>query len=268
MMRLAVRFQALAAALALAGCAGMPADTGGAPASVMRPLSDVAPASPRDARARIHVELGMAYVEVGRYDVALDEARVALDDSPDYPPAHHLLGLAYMLIGESAVAGENFERALRGAPGDPEFNNSYGWFLCSQGKVQEGLARLALAMRNPYYRYPSRPLTNAGLCHLRQKDDAAAEAQLLRAVQVDPQNNQALLLLAEIAYRNGRYAQARTQLVRLHQQADPTPASAWLGLRAERRLGNREAEASYAAQLRSRFEGSPEYLSLMQGKFE
>lgn len=268
MKRLAVRFQGVLVALALAGCAGLPADTGGTPASVTRPMSDVAPTSPQDARARIHVELGMAYVEVGRYDVALDEARVALNDSPGYPPAHHLLGLAFMLIGENAAAGENFERALRGAPGDPEFNNSYGWFLCSQGRIQEGLAKLALAMRNPYYRYPTRPLTNAGLCHLRQKDDAAAEAQLLRAVQVDPQNTQAILLLAEIAYRGGRYEQVRAQLVRLHQQSDPTPASVWLGLRAERRLGNREAEASYAAQLRSRFGDSPEYLLLMQGKFE
>ncbi len=256
---------ALAAALA-GGCATAPG--GGGTAGVSRPLSDLSPAGPDEARARVHVDLGMAYFEVGRYDVALDEARIALNDSPGYAPALHLLGLAYLLIGETAAAGENLEQALRIAPGDPEFNNSYGWFLCTQGRVQEGLERLAQAARNPYYRYPTRPHTNAGLCHLREKDEASAEAQFLRAAQADPANRLALFQLADIAYRGGRYEQARAHLVRLHQQLGPSAASAWLGLRAERRLGNRDAEASYAAQLRSRFAGSEEYQLMMQGKYE
>ena len=48
----------------------------------------------------------------------------------------------------------------------------------------------------------------------------------------------------------------------------PSAASAWLGLRTERRLGNADAEASYAAQLRSRFAESEEFKSMNQGKFE
>lgn len=256
---------ALAAALA-GGCAATP--DGGAAAPVARPMSDRSPTGAAESRARVHVDLGMAYFEVGRYDVALDEARIALNDSPGYAPAHHLLGLAYMLIGETAAAGEHLEQALRQAPGDPEFSNSYGWFLCTQGREQEGLERLAQAARNPYYRYPTRPYTNAGLCHLRQRDDVAAEAQFLRAVQADPANRLALHQLADIAYRGGRYEQARGHLVRLHQQLGPSAASAWLGLRTERRLGNHDAEASYAAQLRSRFAGSDEYQLMMQGKYE
>lgn len=257
----------LASALVLGGCAGVP----GVPAAVSatsRPMSDTNAATPADARARVHVELGTAYFEVGRYDVALDEAKVALNDSPDYAPAFHLLGLAYMYIEEHDAARENFERALREVPGDPDFNNSYGWFLCARGQEREGLERLALAARNPYYRHQTRPLTNAGLCHLRLHDDAAAELQLLRAVQADPENAQALYLLADIAYRGGRYEQARSHLVRLHQAHGPSAASAWLGLRTERRLGNADAEASYASQLRSRFAESEELNLMNQGKFE
>jgi type IV pilus assembly protein PilF len=267
MTRVRVALTAIALAAALAGgCAAVP--EGGAGAAVARPLSDLSPANAAESRARIHVDLGMAYFEVGRYDVALDEARVALGDSPGYAPAFHLLGLAYMLVGETAAAQQNFEQALRAAPGDPEFNNSYGWFLCTQGREQEGLARLAQAARNPYYRHPTRPHTNAGLCHLRLGDDASAEAQFLRAAQADPANRVALHQLAEIAYRGGRYEQARAHLVRLHQQLGPSAASAWLGLRTERRLGNHDSEASYAAQLRSRFAGSDEYQLMMQGKYE
>lgn len=267
-MKLILTLVTVAAAAMVAGCATHPATTSGAATTVSRPMSDITPATPADSRARVHVDLGMAYFEVGRYDVALDEAKIALGDSPNYAPAYHLLGLAYMLIEENAAARDNFERALREAPGDPDFNNSYGWFLCTQGQEQQGLDRLALAARNPYYRHSARPLTNAGLCYLRLKDDAAAEVQFLRAVQADPSNGQALYQLADIAYRSGRYDQARSHLIRLHQQLNPSAASVWLGLRAERRLGNHDAEASYASQLESRFVESEEFKLFNQGKFE
>lgn len=267
-MKLKPTIVALSLAAALAGCGTLPAPSAGTGTTVSRPMSDITPATPAEARARVHVDLGMAYFEVGRYDVALDEARIALNDSPNYAPAYHLLGLAYMLIEENAAARENFERALREAPGDPDFNNSYGWFLCTQGELQQGLDRLALAARNPYYRHPGRPLTNAGLCYLRLKDDAAAEVQFMRAVQADPANGQALYQLADIAYRNGRYDQARAHLVRLHQQLNPSAASVWLGLRTERRLGNQDAAASYASQLQSRFADSEEFKLFNEGKFE
>ena len=42
----------------------------------------------------------------------------------------------------------------------------------------------------------------------------------------------------------------------------------WLGLRAERRLGNHDAEASYASQLQSRFVESEEFKLFNEGKFE
>ncbi len=264
----AARISLLLAALFVSACATLPGAGDAGSAAISRPLSDVSPSTPAESRARVHVDLGMAYFEIGRYDVALDEARIALNDSPDYAPAYHLLGLAYMLIEQHAPARQSFEQALRHAPGDPEFNNSYGWFLCTQGEELRGLERLALSARNPYYRHATRPYTNAGLCHLRLKDDAAAEGQFLAAVQADPSNRQALYQLADIAYRGGRYEQTRSHLIRLHQQSEPSAASVWLGLRTERRLGNHDAEASYAAQLGSRFGSAEEYKMMMQGKYE
>ena len=264
----AARISLLLAALIVSACATLPGAGDAGSVAISRPLSDVSPSTPAESRARVHVDLGMAYFEIGRYDVALDEARIALNDSPDYAPAYHLLGLAYMLIEQHAPARQSFEQALRHAPGDPEFNNSYGWFLCTQGEELRGLERLALSARNPYYRHATRPYTNAGLCHLRLKDDAAAEGQFLAAVQADPSNRQALYQLADIAYRGGRYEQTRSHLIRLHQQSEPSAASVWLGLRTERRLGNHDAEASYAAQLGSRFGSAEEYKMMMQGKYE
>lgn len=249
----------------LAACAA-PSVPGQAAAE--RPVSDQAPATAAAASARVHVDLGTAYLQIGRYPVALDEARTATALDPTYSPAYHLMGLVYMYVEDMGAARENFRRALELAPSDPDLNNSYGWFLCVTGQEKEGLERLMLAARNPYYRTPARAYTNTGLCHLRQGNDAAAETEFRRAVQLDPANAPALFQLASIAYRRGAFEVARNFLVQLHQQSEPTAQSVWLGVRTERRLGNREAESSYVAQLRGRFADSAEHRAMNQGNFE
>lgn len=258
------------AALLLAGCAGMGGAGGsgaGTPAAD-RPLLDLPPANESERGAKVHVELGTAYFEVGRYDVALDEARVALMHRAGYAPAYHLMGLVYMFIDDIPAARENFLQALAAAPNDPDFNNSYGWFQCLNGDAEDGLRRLEIASRNPYYRFPSRPQTNAGLCHMRQGEFDLAETRFRRALALDPENLAAQFGLADVSYRRGDYPTAQRILVALHRQTEPTAESVWLGLRVERKLGNRSAEASYAAQLEGRFEDSPQYLLMMKGEYE
>lgn len=260
------RFAVLAAllsALSIMGCGGAPVDPGAA-----RPVSGITPTKPATANAKVHVDLGLAYLQIGRYAVALDEASAALASDPGYSPAYHLRGLVYMYIEDNAAARRNFERALQMAPNEPEFNNSYGWFQCMTGEAEEGLRRLAMAARNPYYRTPARAYTNAGLCHLRQGDDAAAEPEFRRALQLDAGNALPLYHLAAIAYRRGDYATARDYLVQFHQLNEPTAQSVWLGARTERKLGNRAAESSYVAQLRGRFADSAEFRALSQGNYE
>jgi type IV pilus assembly protein PilF len=266
-MKLRVVVWLAVCALLLAGCAGSPRSVDNL-AAADRPVLEMPPANEAEQAALVHVELGTAYFEVARYDVALDEARIALAYAPNYAPAFHLMGLVYMFLDDDVAARENFLRALRIAPNDPDFNNSYGWFLCMNDQQEEGLRRLALAARNPYYRSPARPHTNAGLCHLEMDQYDQAGQQFRRALALQPGNPVAMLGMAEVSYRKGDLAGAREQLIALHRQAEPTAESVWLGLRVERKLGNRTAELSYAAQLRGRFEDSPEYRALMQGNYE
>lgn len=254
----------------LTGCAaggGGGGFGGGAPVAD-RPLLDLPPSSESERGALVHVELGTAYFEIGRYDVALDEARIALAHMPSYAPAFHLMGLVYMFIEDDAAARENFRRALSAAPNDPDFNNSYGWFQCLSGEEQDGLRRLDIAARNPYYRFPSRPQTNAGLCHLRLQEYELAEVRFRRALALQSDNIAAQYGLAEVAYYKGDYPTAQRLLVGLHQQTEPSAESVWLGARVERKLGNRAAEASYAAQLAGRFKDSPQYLLMRKGEYE
>ncbi|MDR2209414.1 MAG: type IV pilus biogenesis/stability protein PilW [Azoarcus sp.] len=233
-----------------------------------RPLSDAQPANEVEARARIHTELGHEYFSFGRMDVAMDSARTALKINSGYPPAYHLMGLIHMELRQNSQADDAFRRALSAAPGDPEFNNSYGWFLCTQKRFNEAMSRFATSASNPYYLHKTRPFTNAGLCLLENNELERAEVQFSKALETDPSNSEALYRLAEVGYRRGNYRSAHDLLIQYHRRFDPSARSAWLGVRAARRVGERHSEASYVEQLRSRFPGSSENVLMMQGRYE
>ena len=252
-------------AMLLAGCT---ATGGGSGQGAQQAVSAQPPENDQQQRAKVHTELGSLYMLDGRAAIALEEARIALAVDPNYAPAYNLLGLTHMMLNETRLAEDNFQKALRLAPGDPEISNNFGWFLCQNGREQQSLGYFMAAAKNPLYTTPTKPYTNAGVCALRLKDDKAAEDYLLTALRLSPTNTQALFWLADIAYRKGRQSEARQWLTDIEKMMEPTAEVIWLALRIERKLGNREAEARYASQLRRRFPGSPEQRQLSQGQYE
>lgn len=253
----------LSAAL-VAGCAGSPAQQ----VAAEMPVSEQTASGDAQQRAKVHTELGTLYYQAGNMGVALQEARVALEADVNYAPAYNLLGLVHMLLRENELAQSNFERASRLAPGDPEIANNYGWFLCQNGREPEAIQYFLTAVKNPHYKTPTRPYTNAGLCSLRLKDDQAAEEYFRRAAAADGSNAMALFQLADIAYRRGEYSKARQFLGEVHRANEPNAESLWLAVRIERKLGDRQSEAGFSSQLRRKFAGTPEHRALMQGKYE
>ncbi|WP_338086678.1 type IV pilus biogenesis/stability protein PilW [Niveibacterium umoris] len=255
------------AAAALSACGTGGSSQGGSGVSD-RPSSEQPVTTEARKRARAHVELGNEYVKAGRLGVAMEEARIAVREDPSYAAAHHLQAQVHAYLEEQKAAQSEFERALSLAPGDPEIANSFGWFLCTNGQEKRGLELLAKAAQNPYYENPTRPYTNSGLCYLKLKDDDAARGQFNRALALDGNNAVALFNLAEIAYRKGEFTKARELVTQLNRIGDPTAASVWLGLRVERKLGNRDAEAAYVSQLKRRFSASQEYQDYLQERFD
>jgi len=72
--------------------------------------------------------------------------------------------------------------------------------------------------------------------------------------------------MAEISYTRGDFASARSYLIRLAKSSPATAEVLWLGVRVERKLGDRVSEASYAAQLRKSFPDSKEARALASGE--
>ncbi len=253
-------------AACLTACAGGPLDRGAGQATA--PVSEQTASGAAEKSAKTHTELGALYLQAGNLAVAMEEARLATAIDPGYAPGFALMGMAHMVLNETAQAQAALDRAVQLAPGDPQIANDYGWFLCQSGRERESFRYFEMAAANPLYKTPTRPYTNAGLCYLRLKDDKSAEANFQRAVLLDGSNAQALYHLSSLSYRKGDYLAAKKLLTELHRLMEPNAETLWLGLRIERKLGDRQAEASLAAQLRRKFADSPEYQALLKGSFE
>jgi type IV pilus assembly protein PilF len=221
-------------------------------------------------RARIHTELGSMYFQAGNPGVALDELRIALSADSGYFQAYSVRGLVYASLKEFDKAEDDFRHALNLAPNDPEVNNNYGWYLCETGKERQSIAYFLNALKSPLYETPDRAYTNAGTCALKAGDLDGAQDYLLKALQLSRDGAMtARLQLAKIFYRRSIFEESRVYLNdALRMMEPPTAEALWLGLRLERKLGNRVAEGGYASQLRGRYPTSPEYQEFLKGNFE
>lgn len=273
MIRKAIEFSRYQAGLAgllcvaalAAGCAGSGQESAG---DLQPTINTTGNESDARNRARIHTELAAGYYELGNLGVALEEVRIAEQADPSYAPVFNVAALVYAALKDDRRAEDNFNRALRLMPSDPDANNNYGMFLCQRKREAEGIKYLLTAVQNPLYQNPERSLVNAGICARRRGDNAAAQEFFQRAVMIRPNQPQALYQLADLSYAAANYAAAQGYLRRLAQTAQANAEVLWLAIRVERRMGNANGEASYAQQLRKNFPESKEAAALQAGRFE
>ncbi len=219
-------------------------------------------------RAKIHTELGSQYYGSGQIGVALDEFTIALAAERRYVPANYMLGLVYMELKDDAQAEQYFKRALELDNGNSEAHNNYGWFLCQRGKIEDSIQQFMSALKNPLYETPDKPYVNAGLCSLKRQDDKAAEEFFLKALKLNPNQPQALLALADLYLRAKDLPSARAQILPFMKTHQPTAEALWLGVRIERKLGDRNSQKSYEQMLQQRFPLSKETQALATGRYE
>lgn len=245
----------------LAGCSATTGSSGGN-------IDSKAPDTDAQQRARLFTELAGAYFERAQYKIALEELRKAVTADSRFGPAYNVYGLVYMELAEDKLAEEYFRRAIELDPRDSIAHNNFGWFLCTRGRYDEGLSHFQLALRNPLYATPEQAIANAGMCAERKGDLTLAETNLLKSLKLRPDNPNVILKLAGLQFRKGRLAEARGNLLRYAELAPASAESLWLGVRLERKLGDRSQEAAYGLQLRRNFPKSPEAQLLLAGQYE
>lgn len=244
----------------LSGC-GTP--SGGGSQSQVQVQND----SRASASAKVHTELAGMYYERSQLGIALGEIAKALQADRNYAPAYNVRGLIHMALREDKDAEEDFRQSLQLDRDNSEAHNNYGWFLCQRDRAQESIPHFMSALKNPLYTTPERAYLNAGVCSQKAGKTKDAEEFLQRALQVQPGNPQALFALAELNFFNGDYLAAKRHFAGFAERVEePSAEQLWLGVRIERKAGDRNAAASYAVQLRKRYPEARETQLMMQGE--
>lgn len=235
--------------LVLAGCANTSGGSGGI------------------ASAKVHTELAGLYFDRAQFGIALEEVEHALQGDRNYAPAYYMRGLIHMELREDKEADEDFQKSISLDNNDPKAHYNYGLFLCGHDREKESIAQFMAAVKNPLYETPGLAYLNAGLCSKKAGNGKDVEDFLQKALRVQPGMPQALLAMAEQDFANGNYVSARQYFVRFSENNDSlTAEQLWLGVRINRRAGDRNSEASYGMQLRKRFPDARETQSLIHGE--
>jgi type IV pilus assembly protein PilF len=227
--------------------------------------------TPDDKRASLRLQLAIGYFQQGNYDVALDEVKKALGINPDYADAYSVRALIYTAMGEMALAEENYQRAMRLSPNNPDLANNYGSFLCQNGRGALAMPYFDSALRNPMYQSPVKAMVNAGDCALKMKNYEVAERYLLDALRIEPDVPTIHAGLARVYFVRRNYTRAGFFSNRLTALTKPETLSAdvlWLAIRINHKLGEQATETSLATQLRRRHPGSPEFAAFQRGAFD
>lgn len=208
------------------------------------------------AAAESNVALAQAYIQREDYAAAREKLGKALKAQPDNADAYTLLGVVHERQKQPEEAGKQYAHAARLAPDRGAVQNNYGAWLCGNGRAAESLGYFERALKDADYPTPAAALTNAGVCAAKAGDAAASENYLRRALDIQPNNVDALRELAAISYRSGDYLRARAFLQRREAAGVVDAATLDLAARVEDKMGDREAAERYRSRLRSEF---PDY---------
>ena len=117
------------------------------------------------------------------------------------------------------------------------------------------------------YRTPERAYLNAGLCSKKAGNSKDAEEFLQRALLVQPGLLQASLAMAELSFAKGDYTTAKKHFAKFSEKTDNlTAEQLWLAVRIERKVGDRNSEASFGMRLRKNFPDTRETRLLVHGE--
>ena len=246
--------------LALGGCAG-----GAAPTDDIPTASDEPEAR---KRARIRMELAIGYFEQGQTTVALDELKQVLATDPSFPDAYNLRGLVYMRLNDARQAAESFRRAVALNPRDANTLHNLGWLQCNQRRFDEAQRTFEQALTSPLANDRSKTLMAQGVCQVRAGKLQEAERTLSRGYELDPGNPITGYNLAQLLFRRGELERAQFIMRRLNNSELANAESLWLGVRIERKVGDRLAMDQLAEQLRRRFPQARETAALDKGVFD
>lgn len=254
--------------LGLAGCNTMQ----NAPsASVTEDSSDLLTESDEpDARkrARLRLQLAVAYFDKGQTTDALDQIKLSIVADPTLSDAYNLRGLVYMRLNKMELAEDSFRRALAYTSNTAPIRHNLGWLLCQQqSRLADAIRLFSEALASPTYTDKSKTWMAQGLCQQRYGNAVEAEISFIKSYELDPNNPISAYNLALLLFQRDDYTKSQFYIRRLNNSGYANAESLWLGIKVERQLKNTEAVMQLGTQLKKRFPDSREYTAFEKRLF-
>jgi type IV pilus assembly protein PilF len=215
--------------------------------------------------AETDMQLAIEFLKEGKMTESRDAIERALTENPASADVQMTAGLIYERLNDAHKAERAYSTGYRLGKDDPNIQNNYAGYLCRSGKAPEGEKLFAQVAHSPLYRTPEVALVNAGVCVRSTGDMVDAEKYFNQALAIRPNMPEAMLQLGNIALDNGDAAQARDIVKRYLAVNVPTADLLWLGVRAERKLGDSAAAAAYARRVQTEFPDSEQAQTMRSG---
>ncbi len=206
----------------------------------------------------LNTQLAIGYIQREQYKPAKEKLEKAIEQNADNVTAYKTMAYLYALLGLEEKAGEKYEEALELGPDDSDLLNSYGAFLCANGKLDEAQKYFKKAYDDPFYESLHLAQSNAGSCYVEQGEYKKAEPLLRKSLRLQPSLPGSLISMAEVGVKTERYLMARAYIERYHAVRPAGAESLWIQLQAEKALGAQDHYMKYARQLINDFPDSDE----------
>lgn len=214
------------------------------------------------AGARDRVAIASEYLQKGENDRALLSLNKAIALDPRSAEAHNLMAVLLERESDPRGADKHYRKAIKLRQDYSQAHNNYGVFLFKQGKYARAATEFEKAAADISYALRASAFEGLGRSALKLDDVERAESAFNRAFRLDPDLAVVNLELAGISFDKQNVQLARNhyqRFLKLTENQPQTARSLWLGIRLERRLGNRDALASYELALKRLYPNSPEY---------
>ncbi len=213
----------------------------------------------KHAEVQRRVEAADAYLRKGSTEQAMFHLRRALELDPNDASVHEAMARVFWNTGEYDLADEHFRRAITLDPKFSRARNNYASLLYERGDVEGAIRQLEVVSEDSLYDGRAAAFMNLGKAYQKIGNTDKAEAPFIRAVKIDRRLWQASLEVAEINFERADYAPAQQYYEQFRRAApQQSSRSLLLGIQLARIAGDRNAEASYALQLKSMYPDSDE----------
>lgn len=199
--------------------------------------------------AKTRISLGLTYLQNGNYTQAKTNLDKAMQFAPGLMDSHFAMAYYFQSVDEPEQAERAYQQAMKLSPDNADLLNSYGAFLCQQGRFEHAGQYLKAAINTKQYSYAASTYENLAICSQAQARIDDAIAYLKAALNHEPGRIKSVWLLLELTTSQGRWSEAKSTLSRYEKIAPVTARSLEYTVMIERGLGNHVNAQGYAKKL-------------------